>query len=108
VSGAAQHLVQLLLPRADAGGERFPRLWYDELRAELTARFGGVTAYLRAPAAGAWVDEGAGEVEHDDIVILEVMVGEIDLAWWRALRQRLEHRFRQDEIVVRAHPVQRL
>ena len=46
------HLVQLLVPAYDRGGARFPQGHYDALVRELTERFGGLTAYVRAPAAG--------------------------------------------------------
>lgn len=93
------NLVQLLLPVYDRDGERFPREALDRVRHELTERFGGATAYLRAPAAGLWKD--GGEVEKDDVVMVEVMARHLDLEWWRLYREELERRFRQDEIVVR-------
>ena len=99
-------LVQILLPTDDNAGQPFPRAAFAAVRAELTAAFGGVTAYTRAPASGLW-DEGS-EVVGDDIVIFEVMVDELDAVWWRAYRARLEERFRQDEIVLRALPMERI
>lgn len=47
------HLIQLLLPLYDNQGNRFDHAVFDEVQAELTERFGGVTAYLRSPARGA-------------------------------------------------------
>jgi hypothetical protein len=55
------HLVQLLLPLYDNERRPFARERLDAVRAELAERFGGVTAFLRAPASGVWVDDG-GEV----------------------------------------------
>lgn len=101
------HLVQLLLPLRDNEGKPVPRAMLDEVRHALTERFGGVTAHLRAPAAGAWKD-GEGDVARDDVVIVEVMADEIDRAWWVDYRRALEARFRQDELVVRATPIERL
>lgn len=101
------HLVQLLLPIADNAGRAFPRSAYDLVRYELAERYGGVTAYLRAPAEGLW-KEAAGEVSHDDVVIYEVMTGELDRAWWRRYRATLQERFRQDEVVIRASSIERL
>lgn len=101
------HLVQLLLPLRDNEGRPFPREMLDEVRHALTERFGGVTAHLRAPATGAWKDDD-GDVARDDVVIVEVMADEMDRAWWADYRRALEARFRQDEIVVRATPVERL
>jgi hypothetical protein len=101
------HLVQTLLPLRDNDGNPFPREMLDAVRHDLTERFGGVTAHLRAPAAGAWKDED-GDVARDDVVIVEVMDDDVDRAWWADYRRALESRFRQDEIVIRATPIERL
>jgi hypothetical protein len=74
------------------------------VRGELAERFGGVTAFTRAPAEGIWKEDG--QTNRDDIVVVEVMVEDPDRAWWRAYRADLEGRFRQDAIVVRAMPVE--
>lgn len=100
-------LVQLLLPLQDNDGRPFPAAHYARLRAELTDAFGGLTAYTRAPALGVWAeDEGAPQ--RDDIVVYEVMAETLDRPWWRRLRESLRQRFEQDELVVRAHPIERL
>lgn len=99
-------LIQILLPVRDNGGVPFGRHLHDAVRRELTDAFGGVTAYTRAPAAGLW-DEGS-EVVQDDIVIYEVMTDALDDDWWRDYRASLERRFHQDEVVVRALPMQRV
>lgn len=101
------HLIQLFLPLYDDAGAPLPKAEFDAVRAELTERFGGVTAFVRAPAVGLWEDDG-GRVQRDDVVLLEVMAGHIDRAWWSAWRTRLETRFRQDEVLVRATAVERL
>lgn len=101
------HLVQLLVPLRDNDGDPFPRSWLDALRTELTERFGGVTAHLRAPASGAWKDDEGG-LSRDDVVIVEVMTDELDRAWWGAFGQRLAERYRQEEMMVRAIPCERL
>ena len=101
------HLVQLLLPLYDNGGEELPRDHFDKVRHELTDRFGGVTAFLRAPAEGHWKDAG-DVVARDEVVIVEVMVDRLDPAWWRDYRCDLESRFRQRELVVRACTIERL
>jgi hypothetical protein len=100
------HLVQLLLPLKDHDGKPFPRSQYRKIRQVLTERFGGLTAYTRAPAEGLW-DEG-DQVAFDDIVVYEVMVPELDREWWRAYRAGLEDAFDQDELVVRAQVIERL
>ncbi|MDB4880315.1 MAG: hypothetical protein JWL60_1761 [Gemmatimonadetes bacterium] len=106
-AGAGFHLVQLLLPLRDDEGHPFPAAWYASLRARLTERFGGLTAYTRAPAQGLWTD-GDGPPQRDDIVVYEVMAPSLDRAWWGALRRSLEERFAQDELVIRTHPMERL
>ena len=101
------HLVQLLLPVYDNAGRPFPAAHYAAVRDELTERFGGLTAYTRAPAEGLWSD-GARPPTRDDIVVYEVMVEALDRAWWEDFRASLERRFSQQELVVRAQPVERL
>ena len=101
------HLVQLLLPLRDNDGAPFPRIVFEQVRAELTERYGGVTAYLRSPASGVWKDE-EGEVARDEVVMVEVMVGRLERRWWADYRRVLEERFRQAELVVRALRMDRL
>ena len=101
------YLVQALLPLYDANRNPFPKAAYDDIRDELTAAFGGLTAYVRSPAAGLW-KEGGGETVRDDIVIYEVMVERLDRAWWKGFRERVRARFAQDDLVVRAHRIERL
>jgi len=101
------HLVQLLLPLRDNHGTPFPREAFVRVRAELTARHGGVTAYLRAPASGIWRDE-QGTVAQDEVVMIEVVVADLDRAAWSAYRRELETRFRQSEVLVRALACERL
>lgn len=100
------HLVQILLPLYDPEGVRFGREAFDGVARELTERFGGLTAYTRAPAAGLWKE--GGDTQRDDIVVYEVMVDALDRDWWSAYRRGLEERFRQEELVVRAQEIARL
>ncbi len=100
------HLVQILLPLRGADGQRLPRAHFDAVRTELVGRFGGLTAYSRAPADGLW-DEGEHVVQ-DEVVAYEVMVDTLDRAWWAQYRAGLERRFRQQEIVVRSLAMERL
>ena len=104
------HLVQLLLPLYAQDGARLPQAVFAAVRQELVDRFGGLTAYSRAPARGVWADdEGGGErVEHDDIVVYEVMVDALDRPWWKAYREGLTTRFEQKELVVRAQRIEML
>ena len=80
---------------------------FDELAKELTDRFGGVTAYTRAPATGIW-EEQSGRTVRDQIVVYEVMAEKLEPEWWAGLRERLELRFDQEELVVRAQEIRRL
>ncbi len=100
------HLIQILLPLADNEGRSFPGELFAAVRRELADRFGGLTAFTRAPAEGFW-DDGGG-VARDDVVVLEVMADELDGAWWAEYRRGLEERFRQDAVVVRAHEIRLL
>ncbi len=90
------HLVEIFLP-VERDGDRSV---IERTLAELTERFGGATAFSRSPAEGLWKD--GGEVERDRIVIVEVMVSDLDHAWWRSYRERLEAELRQDVILIRA------
>jgi len=101
---ADQHLVQLLLPLRDNEGSDFPRAEFERVAKELTERFGGLTAYTRAPAEGRW-REGAQGTSRDEIVVYEVMTYPLDAGWWRDYRTELERRFAQDTIVIRAQTV---
>jgi hypothetical protein len=96
-------LVQLLVPTE---GDRADARRHERVRAELLARFGGVTAYSRAPAAGLWTAGATRRrVVRDDIVVYEVLTSRLDIGWWRDYRRRLCRRFDQAELVVHAHPV---
>ncbi len=100
------HLVQLLLPAKDNRGEAFPGEAFEQVFGELTERFGGVTAYNRAPAEGRWKQDT--DTEHDDILVVEVMDENLDRTWWSAYRTELEERFRQDVVIVRAQGIELL
>ena len=101
------HLVQFLLPVYDNDDRPMPRARFDRVRTELAERFDGVTAYLRAPAVGVWEDP-EGDVQRDDMLLFEVVVDRLDRAWWAAYRESLAARFAQEEVLVRALPVERL
>ncbi len=100
------HMIEILLPLYDNEGRHFGPEAYSAVREELVGHFGGLTAFTRAPAEGLW--EEAGERSRDDIIVFEVMSDWIDRGWWRAYRAKLEERFRQDVIVVRAREVELL
>ena len=100
------HLIQILLPLYDNGGAPFGAEHFRPVREELSNRFGGLTAFTRAPAEGLWDDDG--KRHHDDVVVYEVMADELDREWWRAYRATLEKAFRQDVILMRAQAIELL
>ena len=94
------YLVQILLPLFDNEGRAFDRQLYDRVEAELTKKFGGVTAFRSSPAVGIWND--GGEVSRDAIIVFEVMTAELERDWWTTYRAGLETRFRQEKLIARA------
>ena len=100
------HLVQILLPVYDNDGAALPQLEFRRVQSELAHRFGGITAFTRAPAEGSWKEHNAAHPTHDDIVVVEVMVEALDRAWWRDYKTGLERRFRQVEVVVRVQDIE--
>jgi len=107
VTARLNYLIQLLLPVYDNSGSQFPLAHYSAVRDERTDRFGGLTAYTRAPAQGLW-QEPAGTPRRDDIIVYEVMTANLDRAWWAEYRRTLERRFNQEELVVRSQEFERL
>jgi hypothetical protein len=101
------HLVQILLPLVREDGGRQPAGLFGAVRQELVDRFGGLTAYTRAPAQGLWSENGR-QVDQDDLVVYEVMVDQPDRAWWAAYRLELATRFEQKELLVRAQAIELL
>jgi hypothetical protein len=100
------YLVQLLLPLYDNKANHFSENVFASINGKLTGRFGGVTAHTRAPAEGLWLHHSG--VTREDVVEIEVMVDVIDRVWWRNFRQMLEAELNQEEIIIRAHLIQRL
>ena len=94
-------VVQLILPVYDNSGQLFPSELSKRVRMELTQKFGGLTAYTRAPAEGTWRDE-EGRTQRDDVVIVEVMTPSLDREWWTQYALDVATRFEQRELVVRA------
>lgn len=92
-------LIEILLP---VGPRR--KSAHARVRAELLDRFGGLTVWSRAPARGLW-KPGAAAPEADDIVVYEVLAPDLDRRWWKTYRGRLEDRFLQASVVVRARRV---
>ena len=95
------YLVQLLLPIYDNDKRAFPRAYFDQVRKQLTDRFGGVTAFVRSPAVGLWKDDEE-DITRDDVIMFEVMTDYLEHDWWRRYRLNLETIFRQEKILLRA------
>jgi hypothetical protein len=62
------YLIQVLLPLYDNAGRPLAPALHQAVGTELTERFGGLTAYTRAPAQGLWKEDDA-RTHRDDIVI---------------------------------------
>jgi hypothetical protein len=95
------YLLQLILPVYDNDGVPLGRELFVQVRRELTERFGGVTAYTRAPAEGTW-ESPEGALHRDDVVVVETMTEQLDRAWWADYARDLAARFRQQTVIVRA------
>ncbi len=93
-------LIQILLPLYDQSQNPFASALYEQVKGELTNRFGGLTAYSRSPASGTWKKEGEGVVK-DDIYIYEVMTEAADDFFWKAYKNKLQQTFEQDELIIR-------
>jgi hypothetical protein len=100
-------LVQLLLPVSLPDPAVPPMTALAETRRELTEKFSGSTAYVRSPAKGLWTAPD-GEVEQDEVVMVEVVVQTLDRAWWQRYAEMLAARFQQQVIHVRALPIELL
>jgi hypothetical protein len=100
-------LVQFLLPTRAADGSAVDPSLFSQVQAQLAECFGGVTAYVRAPAKGLWKGPN-GAVDDDDVVMVEVEVATLDRAWWVAYRRDLARRFKQAAILMRAVEIDRL
>lgn len=105
-TSSAMHLVQILLPLRFNQGARIAQREFQKVTEELKDGFGGVTIYNRSPAKGLWKDSDM--VFDDDVVIYEVMVATLEHEWWSAYREKLEQRFKQQEVVIRATAVIKL
>jgi len=57
-------------------GEPFEQKLFADLRDELAERFGGITAYTRAPVRGVWQE--IEQVVRDDLISYEIMIETLD------------------------------
>jgi len=100
------YLVQLLLPLADNHGRSFPDDLMRGIQRELSERFGGLTAYTRAPAKGIWI-QSEGQLQ-EDIIVIEVMAQALERSWWEKFRQQLQKLLDQKQLVIRAQEIMTL
>jgi hypothetical protein len=100
------HLVEIFLPLETRSGAPVDHEAIDDIIAGLADRFGGATAFTRAPADGLWKERA--NIKHDRIIIVEVMVKDLDDNWWQQYRVSLEKVMDQDELLVRATPCRRI
>ena len=100
------YLIQLLLPLHDNEKQPFPAAQFNAVRTKLTHKFGGVTAYLRAPAKGLW-EAGEG-INSDDVVLFEIVAERLDKGWWHEYRINLQRIFQQEEVLIWATTVAKL
>jgi hypothetical protein len=96
--------IEIFLPMKANDGTPFRGEVFDRIEDELTEKFGGVTAYKRAPAEGRW--NSGGEMQVDEIAIFEVVADGIDHAWWKRFRAALEESLRQEKILITAREIE--
>jgi hypothetical protein len=94
-------LIQILLPLYSKTGRRLPRALLHRTAESFAQEYGGITAYMRAPARGLWL-KGKRTIDRDDVVIFEIMLKTVNRAAWARRRRVLERAFQQDKIVIRA------
>ena len=97
------HLIEIFLPLTDNDGSPIASVAFEEVRNSLTAKFGGLTAFIRAPAEGT--EKNGARQRADQLVIFEVMADTLDAQWWKAYRRDLEAVFSQDRILIRASTI---
>lgn len=99
------HLVQLFIP-VGSGSTADSEQVITRVQDELTARYGGATAYVNSPAKGLW--SKGGDAEQDRVVIVEVMVEVLDRQWWHGYREQLRKLLGQEELLIRCLPTEKL
>jgi hypothetical protein len=94
------YLIEIFLPLADNNGKRFAPACFDKVREKLAEKFGGLTAFTRAPAEGT--ETRSGRQRSDELIVFEVMTESLDEAWWADYRKLLDAEFKQDRVLIRA------
>ena len=98
--------ITVLLPLKDNRGRPFPKAKIAAVQERLAQKFGGYTAYRRAPAKGVWLKSGKRQT--DDIVVVEVFAEKLERHWWRGFASDLERELQQEEIVVHSIRIEKL
>jgi CRISPR/Cas system-associated protein Cas10 (large subunit of type III CRISPR-Cas system) len=98
------HLIEIFLPLNSNDGTPQSSDEFRRVREQLVDRWGGVTAFTRAPAKGVCLQNGNQRAE-DEIVVFEVMVKRVDKLWWLSYKRDLETQFSQQEILIRVTAV---
>ena len=88
-------ITQILLPKHDNLGRRFPRARYRAFQARMLRRFGGWTR--KRQAEGAWLSE-PGDVFMDEHWVYEIAHSRRNLQFFQAEKERLKEEFEQEEI----------
>jgi hypothetical protein len=88
------YLVRILLPKETGHGKQIEQERYEDLLTELTGKFGGATSFTRAPGRGLWWS--GGEIQRDNIAVIEVMAGRLEPEHWKRLRERLKRQLSQE------------
>ncbi len=97
-------LIQIYLPLTGEDGKAFPEKFYQNIKEELTEKFGGLTVYSRSPATGLW-KENEDQTVSDKILIFEIMSFGLEQSFWTSYKTKLEKKFRQEEILIRCSTV---
>ena len=96
-------LVQILCLFATAKDVALPQRQAGEV---VTERFSAGSRRTRGrPSEASLEKRPAQPASAEDIVVLEVMVDELQAAWWHRYRKSLERSFRQKHIVIRAQEI---
>lgn len=98
-------LIELFLPLYDNHHQKLPRELFEQTYEELITKFGGLTAYTRAPMQGFWQKENQ-KIVTDELIIYEIMDNKFSRKWWQDYCTRLEKRFKQDKLVIRTYPIE--
>ena len=101
------YLIQLFIPLQNNSGEAFELSKFAPVKKELADRFGGLTAFTRAPAEGIW-EPDPQTLHQEKIIIFEVLTETLDRPWWQQYRRKLEIEFSQDSIQILAQVVEKI